>query len=169
MKSISEFLKENKNFKYNSNEFRLVIKNLNSIKYSKEGVLDFTDFYISRNIRLRKTSKKYGSKIYLIEAIPGTIKKKKTEINETKFNSILKDNPIILEIIKKGIGETKYNNIKNGYVENVIAKKQNKILFDEIHIEFESIRNQKELYKIVEIIKPIKIIQIGLFDYCNKK
>ncbi|MEM4271621.1 MAG: hypothetical protein QXD13_00830 [Candidatus Pacearchaeota archaeon] len=138
-------------------EFRVVIADIKGLNVDKSRVLDFTDYYLTRNKRIRQIK----DKSLMISAVPGSIIKKKEEIEEKKAKELIKK--AILVIKKKGVGDIIVNQEIKGYCEEVSAFKGDKMLFSEIQIEFEL--DRKYIPEIKKHIKVEKLIEKGLFDY----
>ena len=141
-------------------------------KINTEQALDWTDYYISRSRRLRQfENDSHSNACYFIEAEPGTQKKlKSARISDFDLDHLLEMNKVVFTIVKRGIGTVLLRKKSvEGYVEKVIAWRKNKkrLLFEEIHIEFEQIPNVETLLVLIRILEPRRVFQKGLFDYCT--
>jgi hypothetical protein len=150
----------------NAKEFRFVVKNADAINANAVNVSDFIDYYLSRTKRVRHFIKdlKAKGKFFLISTEPGMIKKEKKEITKAGAENLMKDAVLIVK--KKGVGRGLVDGIE-GYCERVSAFKpgKNKPFIDELHIEFET--SQDNIARLEKIVKPLKIIKTGLFDYLS--
>ena len=146
-------------------EFRFVVKNIAKLSPRLDNAVDFTDYYINRDKRVRKFTKDYKKregKFFFMTSEPGSIYKKSEEISKGVAETLIEH--AILTVAKKGVGHIIVDGIE-GYSENVSAFKpgKNKPFIDEVHIEFEV--DNKLITKLKSKIKPVKIIETGLFDY----
>jgi len=150
-------------------EVRFVLKDVKRLKVDDKKKSNWVDYYLDRQTRLRKfddVSEHEG--VFIIKSEPGSVKKDIQEIDQSTFESYLKGRKVELYISKRGVGVTGYNNIENGYVEKVIARTNKKVIFDEYQIEFEGLTSKKELEKLVNFYNPLKIFQMGLYDYAER-
>lgn len=148
-------------------EFRFVLTNdqIENLEISQTGAIDFNDYYLAREKRIREIIRSDdGSegKFFMIEAKPGSIVKKKIEINEKEAKKNIKQAILIIE--KKGFGHIHVGDA-SGYIERVkiFEKGSKKPLVDEVHIEFEEDFNKID--SLSKKIRPMKVIRTGLFDY----
>ena len=153
-------------------EVRFVLRDIKSFKHpiDKTKSLEFTDHYLSRTKRIR-VIESAGPKcrfeegqIFVIDGEPGQEVKKYTEIEKDVFEKLLKSNKVVLYISEKGFGIAKLNGMEM-FVCKVISRIQSKIIFDEIQIEFEGLKSRDMFDKLNEEIVPVKIFQMGLYDY----
>lgn len=150
-------------------EFRFVVKNIAKLNPRLDNAVDFIDYYLDRNKRVRKFTKDYKKregKFFFMISEPGSIYKKSEEISKSVAETLIEH--AILIVDKKGIGHINVDGVE-GYSEHVSAFKpgKNKPFIDEVHIEFEV--DNKLITKLKTKIKPVKIIETGLFDYLMSK
>lgn len=146
-------------------EFRFVFEEL-PVKADSEFAVNFTDYYIKRNERVRDVSKskKDPNTFYLITSEPGKIVKETKEISQEEALKYMEKANLVID--KKGVGEIEVNNIK-GYAERIQVYKKDTLILDELQVEFET--DEKNLSMLEKTLKPIKIIKQGLFDYVSSK
>jgi hypothetical protein len=153
----------------NSKEFRVVVDNIRKYTPNPTRAANFTDYYLSRNQRVRHFTKcidiTKANKWFLITSKPGMRVKKHEEINVKEAKKLIISPILILR--KRGVGHLVVDEIE-GYAERVIALmgKSKKPFLDEVQIEFEVSLNLIE--KVVSKLKPLKVIKVGLFDYVTK-
>ena len=120
-------------------EFRFVVKDIAKLNPLLDKNVDFIDYFIKRDIRVRKFIKDYKGregKFFFTVSEPNSIYKKSEEISKTIAETLIEH--AILVVAKKGVGHIIAEGIE-GYSENVSAFKpgKNKPFIDEVHIEFE--------------------------------
>ncbi len=153
----------------NLKEFRFVVnkETLDKLKIDASRAVDFVDYYIQRNKRVRHLLSREGDKEFvLIASEPGMIVKRKMDIKKDEAERLMKETEIIVK--KQGIGHLIISNIE-GYCEKVTAIKAEteEIIFDEIQIEFE--QDQDKIPVLKREIKPLAIVNKGLYDYISER
>jgi len=146
-------------------EFRFVVKDIEKLNPVLEKAADFTDYYLERNKRVRTFTKDHKGRVgkfFLTISEPGSIYKKSEEISKNVAEILISH--AVLVVAKKGVGHITSEGIE-GYAEKVSAFKpgKNKPFIDEVQIEFEV--ESKLLPKLKKALKPLKVIEAGLFDY----
>jgi hypothetical protein len=149
-------------------EFRVVVADAAKLKPDSTRAADFEDYYISREMRVRHFTKHpvKAGKWYTISTEPGMIVKNYVDIDEKSAHKLLKD--AILTIKKKGVGHIYVDGVE-GYAERVTASKPGvgSSIVDEVQIEFECGMDKLEMIR--KKLRPVKMIEIGLFDYVSKQ
>lgn len=152
----------------NAKEFRVVVSDMAKLKPDPARAADFEDHYLSRERRVRHFTKHplKAGKWYTISTEPGMVVKNYVDIDEKSAQKLLKD--AILIIKKKGVGHLYVSGIE-GYAERVTASKpgMNSPIVDEVQIEFECGMDKLEMIK--KRLKPLKLIEVGLFDYVSQQ
>ena len=157
----------------NNTEFRFIIdkKILETLPVDTRKSYTTIDYYIDRMKRIRwhltGDYKHNKNTFYVINSLPGAKNKDEMEISEEKAKELATAKNIIYLVRKTGIGEIEINGVR-GIVEHVVVEsiKNTQEILNEIHIEFETSKNDIE--KIKQQIKPLKIINVGLFDYISE-
>jgi hypothetical protein len=150
----------------NTKEFRIVVADVLALKPDPSRAADFEDHYLSRETRIRHFTKHpaKAGKWYTIATEPGMIVKDYKETDEKSAKNLLKD--AILIIKKKGIGHFNAETV-DGYAERVMAYRpgEDNPFLDEVQIEFEC--GMDKLKMVREKLRPVKVIEQGLFDYVS--
>lgn len=149
-------------------EFRFVVKDITKLNPQLEKAVDFTDYYLARDKRVRTFLKDYKGregKFFFMTSEPGSIYKKSEEISKNVAQALIEHS--VLVVTKKGVGHITSEGIE-GYSEKISAFKpgKSKPFIDEVQIEFEA--DKKLIPQLKKAIKPAKIIETGLFDYLTE-
>lgn len=158
----------------NNTEYRFVIdkKILENLPVDARKTYTTIDYYIDRMKRIRwyltGDYKHNKNTFYVVKSLPGAKNKDEMEISEDKAKELATAKNVIYLVRKIGIGEIEINGVR-GIVEHVVVEsiKTKKEILDELQIEFET--SEKDIEKVRQQIKPLKIFNIGLFDYIEQK
>ena len=167
-------------------EFRFLIDKyiLENIHIIPKDII-IIDYYLEREKRIRYI-KKYPNILqentfHLIEVSPGCIYKYPTVLEENEAKKLATWKNVKYLVKKKCIGTSEFNigskSLVEGYIEHIVGEEivydprnlgtHGVKVLDEIHIEFETFDYHQDRLK--NLIKPIEIINDGIFDYIEKK
>ncbi len=156
-------------------EIRFVIDKsiLENLSLDTSNQVKIIDYYFNRNKRIRYF-KEYNNisknnKYFLLEQPPGIVYKDYQPITESYAQSQAIPSNIQYLVNHTGLGCVNLNNNMKGYIEHLIIEdvKQKKTIIDELQIEFETYSDC--IIELKELIKPIKIIEMGIYDYIQSK